>query len=172
MKIGFRKPSIKKSIKARTTGKIKRQMKSAVNPTYGKKGMGWVNDPKKAAYNKIYNKTTVSAIPKTSTNKSNANSNSMTNNYVDSDTPDLNYYTYDVNDLKYIKDNKKIKRHLKLYNFNRIAYLLFLLMSLFGFFGFLSIPFAIISILVIVSSHKKIQYLKLLLRKTDDEKQQ
>ncbi|WP_346913831.1 hypothetical protein [Clostridium sp.] len=59
MKIGMRKPSIKKSIKARTTGKAKRAVKSAVNPLYGKKGMGWINDPKKAAYNKVYNKTTV-----------------------------------------------------------------------------------------------------------------
>ncbi len=59
MKVGVRKPSIKKSIKARTTGKAKRAVKSAVNPFYGKKGMGWVNDPKKAAYNKVYNKTTV-----------------------------------------------------------------------------------------------------------------
>jgi hypothetical protein len=59
MKVGVRKPSIKKSIKARTTGKAKRTIKSSVNPLYGKKGMGWVNDPKKVAYNKVYNKTTV-----------------------------------------------------------------------------------------------------------------
>lgn len=59
MKVGVRKPSIKKSIKARTTGKAKRAVKSAVNPLYGKKGMGWINDPKKAAYNKVYNKTSV-----------------------------------------------------------------------------------------------------------------
>lgn len=32
-------------------------MKKAVNPLYGKKGMGWVKDPKKAMYNKVYNKT-------------------------------------------------------------------------------------------------------------------
>lgn len=59
MKVGVRKPSIKKSIKARTTGKAKRAVKSAVNPLYGKKGMGWINDPKKAAYNKVYNKTSI-----------------------------------------------------------------------------------------------------------------
>lgn len=58
MKIGFRKPSVKKSIKARTTGKLKRQMKSSIDPTYGKKGAGWVKNPKKAAYNKVYQKTT------------------------------------------------------------------------------------------------------------------
>ena len=58
MKMGMRKPSIKKSFKARTTGKAKRAIKKAVIPGYGKKGMGWIKDPKKAAYNKVYNKTT------------------------------------------------------------------------------------------------------------------
>ena len=58
MKVGMRKPSVKKSIKARTTGKAKRAVKKAVIPGYGKKGSGWIKDPKKAAYNKVYNKTT------------------------------------------------------------------------------------------------------------------
>lgn len=60
MKIGFRIPSLKKSFKARTTSKLKRKMKSAIDPTYGKKGVGWFKNPKKALYNKIYNKTTKS----------------------------------------------------------------------------------------------------------------
>lgn len=60
MKFGVRKPSLKKSFKARTTGKAKRAIKKAVIPGYGKKGMGWVRNPKKAAYNKVYNKTSVS----------------------------------------------------------------------------------------------------------------
>lgn len=60
MKFGVRKPSVKKSIKARTTGKAKRAIKKAVIPGYGKKGTGWIKNPKKAAYNKIYNKTTFS----------------------------------------------------------------------------------------------------------------
>lgn len=60
MKTGIRKPNLKKSIKARTTGKLKRQVKKAVIPGYGKKGMGWIKNPKKAAYNKVYNKTTFS----------------------------------------------------------------------------------------------------------------
>ena len=62
MKIGMRKPSLKKSVKARTIGKAKRSVKKAVIPGYGKKGMGWVKDPKKAAYNKVYNKTTFGII--------------------------------------------------------------------------------------------------------------
>ena len=61
MKVGIRTHSIGKSVSARTTGRAKRQIKKAINPAYGKKGMGWINDPKKAAYNKVYNKTTVSA---------------------------------------------------------------------------------------------------------------
>ncbi len=60
MKIGLRKPSLKKSFKARTTGKVKRKVKKTVNPLYGKKGMGWIRSPKKAVYNKVYNKTSFS----------------------------------------------------------------------------------------------------------------
>ncbi|SCJ99097.1 Uncharacterised protein [uncultured Clostridium sp.] len=60
MKIGIRKPSLKKSIKARTTGKAKRKLKKAIIPGYGKKGTGWIKNPKKAAYNKVYKKTTFS----------------------------------------------------------------------------------------------------------------
>ena len=62
MKIGMRKPSLKKSIKARTTGKVKKSVKKTVIPGYGKKGMGWIKDPKKAAYNKVYNKTSFSLL--------------------------------------------------------------------------------------------------------------
>lgn len=60
MKFGMRKPSIKKSIKARTTAKYKRKVKKAFIPSYGKKGMGWIKNPKKAAYNKVYKKTSFS----------------------------------------------------------------------------------------------------------------
>lgn len=60
MKFGMRKPSIKKSLSARTTGRAKRAVKKAFIPGYGRKGMGWLKDPKRAAYNKIYNKTTFS----------------------------------------------------------------------------------------------------------------
>lgn len=56
----MRTPSLKKSIKARTTGKAKRAVKKAVIPGYGKKGTGWLKNPKKAAYNKVYNKTSFS----------------------------------------------------------------------------------------------------------------
>lgn len=60
MKFGIRKPSIKKSISARTTGRLNRAVKKAIIPGYGKKGMGWITNPKKAAYNKIYRKTSFS----------------------------------------------------------------------------------------------------------------
>ena len=58
MKLGFRTPSIKKSISARTTGRAKRALKKAVIPGYGKKGTGWLKNPRKAVYNKVYKKTT------------------------------------------------------------------------------------------------------------------
>jgi len=60
MKIGIRTPSLKKSIKARTTSKLKRKVKSTINPLYGKKGTGMIFEPKKAIYNKVYNKTSFS----------------------------------------------------------------------------------------------------------------
>lgn len=59
MKFGIRKPSIKKSIKARTTSRVKRAVKKSIIPFYGKKGMGWVRNPKRALYNKVYRKTTI-----------------------------------------------------------------------------------------------------------------
>ena len=61
MKVGMRKPSIKKSISARTTGRLNRAVKSSINPLYGKKGMG-VLHPKKALYNKVYKKATFSIV--------------------------------------------------------------------------------------------------------------
>lgn len=62
MKFGVRTPSLKKSISARTTGRAKRSIKRALVPGYGKKGRGWITNPRKAAYNKIYRKTTVSFL--------------------------------------------------------------------------------------------------------------
>lgn len=60
MKFGMRKPSLTKSFKARTTTKYKRKVKKALIPGYGNKGMGWAKNPKKAAYNKVYKKTSFS----------------------------------------------------------------------------------------------------------------
>lgn len=60
MKFGMRKPSVNKMIKARTTGRLKRSVKKSVIPFYGQKGAGWIKDPKRAAYNKVYNKTSFS----------------------------------------------------------------------------------------------------------------
>ena len=54
----MRKPSLKKSFKARTTGKLKRKVKKAVNPFYGKRGVGFIKSPKKSIRNKVYKKTT------------------------------------------------------------------------------------------------------------------
>lgn len=61
MKFGLRKPNLKSRVKARTTGKMKRKAKSAVNPFYGKKGSG-LRNPKRAAYNKVYEVTPKSAL--------------------------------------------------------------------------------------------------------------
>ncbi len=60
MKMGMRKPRIKKSISARTTGKAKRAVKKSINPMYGKKGVGFAKSPTKSVKNKVYKKTTFS----------------------------------------------------------------------------------------------------------------
>lgn len=58
MRIGFRTPSLRKSLSARTTGRLTRQVKAAVIPGYGKKGMGWIKNPRRAAHNAVYRRTT------------------------------------------------------------------------------------------------------------------
>ena len=57
MKFGFRKPSLKRSISARTTGRVNRAIKRALIPGYGKRGMGILH-PKKAIYNRVYRRAT------------------------------------------------------------------------------------------------------------------
>jgi len=48
MKFGIRTPSITRSIRARTTGALRWTIKRSVNPLYGKKGTGWIRNPRKA----------------------------------------------------------------------------------------------------------------------------
>jgi hypothetical protein len=57
MKFGMRRPSIKRSIAARTSPK--RIIKNALG-LRAPRGYGWITNPKKAAYNRIYNRTTFS----------------------------------------------------------------------------------------------------------------
>jgi hypothetical protein len=54
MKIGFRIPNLSKRIAARTS------LKRVIRHNLGFKaprGMGWMTNPKRAMYNKVYNKT-------------------------------------------------------------------------------------------------------------------
>ena len=68
--MGVRRPSVRRSVSARTTGRVKRSVSRTVNPLYEKKGMGYVNNPQKAIYNSIYNKTTVGVNPLSDDNSS------------------------------------------------------------------------------------------------------
>ena len=60
MRIGMRKPSVTRMIKARTTGRAKRAVKKAVIPGYGRRGMGFVKNPKRSVKGAIYRRTTFS----------------------------------------------------------------------------------------------------------------
>jgi hypothetical protein len=57
MKFGLRKPSLRKSLSARTSpSRLIRHSLGLKAP----KGFGWLTNPKKAAYNRVYNRTTFS----------------------------------------------------------------------------------------------------------------
>ena len=59
MKFGFRIPNLNKRIAARTSWKrVVRHNLGFKAP----KGMGWITDPKKALYNRIYNRTTTGCM--------------------------------------------------------------------------------------------------------------
>lgn len=58
----FRKPSLKASFKARTTGRAKRAVKRAIIPGYGKKGIGFIKNPKRSMYNAVYHRTSIDTL--------------------------------------------------------------------------------------------------------------
>ncbi|MGH4052890.1 MAG: hypothetical protein ACREVX_16445 [Clostridium sp.] len=57
MKIGLRKPSLKKMISSRTS--VKRIIRHNLGVKVPR-GYGWFTNPKKAAYNRVYNRTSFS----------------------------------------------------------------------------------------------------------------
>jgi hypothetical protein len=57
MKCGLRRPSLKRSLAARTSPRrVLRQSLGLRAP----RGGGWITDPRKAAYNRLYRRSTVS----------------------------------------------------------------------------------------------------------------
>lgn len=57
MKFGLRKPSLRKSFAARTS--LKRVVRHSLG-VKAPRGAGWLTNPKKAAYNRVYSRSTVS----------------------------------------------------------------------------------------------------------------
>lgn len=55
VRFGFRIPSLKKRIGARTS--LKRLVKNRLG-LRAPRGWGWITNPRKAAYNRVYNRTT------------------------------------------------------------------------------------------------------------------
>ena len=55
VKFGFRVPSLTKRISARTS--LKRYVQNNLG-LKAPRGWGWLTNPKKAAYNRVYNRTT------------------------------------------------------------------------------------------------------------------
>lgn len=104
MKIGVRKPSIKKSVKARTTGKIERSIKKSINPIYGNKGIGFPKNPVKSINNSIYHKSTIGV-----SDILNSNLNSSSNNRNNNATDNSNSFTNTQNNKSSISKNNKLK---------------------------------------------------------------
>ncbi|MFM8705538.1 MAG: hypothetical protein ACKOHG_17075 [Planctomycetia bacterium] len=55
MRFGFRVPSLKKRLSARTS--LKRYVRNNLG-LKAPRGWGWLTNPRKAAYNRVYNRTT------------------------------------------------------------------------------------------------------------------
>ena len=55
VRIGFRIPSLKKRLAARTS--LKRYVRHSLG-FKAPRGWGWLTNPRKAAYNRVYNRTT------------------------------------------------------------------------------------------------------------------
>jgi hypothetical protein len=55
IRFGFRMPSLRKRISARTS--LKRYVRHSLG-LKAPRGWGWVTNPRRAAYNRVYNRTT------------------------------------------------------------------------------------------------------------------
>ena len=55
VRFGFRVPSLRKRISARTS--LKRYVRNNLG-LKAPRGWGWITNPRKAAYNRVYNRTT------------------------------------------------------------------------------------------------------------------
>jgi hypothetical protein len=55
VRFGFRVPSLKKRLSARTS--LKRYLRNNLG-LKAPRGWGWLTNPRKAAYNRVYNRTT------------------------------------------------------------------------------------------------------------------
>jgi hypothetical protein len=59
MKFGIRTPSLRKRIAARTS--LKRYVRHSLG-FKAPRGWGWLTNPRRAAYNRVYNRTTVGCV--------------------------------------------------------------------------------------------------------------
>lgn len=137
MKFGYRKPNLKKSIKARTTGKIKRSVRKSINPVYGKNGIAYAKNPKKAIQNSIYHKTTFDTTKSIKNTILNTYSKPMNNKKIDVPN-DKN-----IKNIKNIKTTKATERNEKIIiplspTQDKIANIISIIIAIL-FFGFISI---------------------------------
>jgi hypothetical protein len=138
MKFGYRKPNLKKSIKARTTGKIKRSVRKSINPVYGQNGIGYAKNPKKAIQNSIYHKTTFDITK------------SIKNTILNTYSKPMNNKKIDVPNDKNIKTTTATERKEKIIiplspTQDKIANIISIIIAIlfFGFIGILIVSFIV-----------------------------
>ena len=141
MKFGIRKPSFKKSWGARTS------FKRAFMPRMPK-GYGFLRNPKKALYNKIYNKTTISVFDLFKRSKSN-----FTSSYLEEQKSEIR------NNVVYNNECPKCSICEKVYDVNvelpKVNLIIFIIGLLIGYWVHFIIVLAFILIIYNLVTTKK-----------------
>lgn len=142
---------------------MKKAAKRTVNPLYGKKGMGLVNNPKKALYNKVYNSTTIGMSDFLETASKNENLTRNNQNNSDSQSKEFladsnikstktknNTPLYEITNDNKVKIGKRIytKKQVKKY-----AMLFLILSVVYMIIGIYFFPFFIIGLFLLWTSH-------------------
>lgn len=145
MRSVIRKPSPRKSISARTTGKVTRAVKKSVNPMYGKKGTGLITDPKRSMYNHVYNKTSVGVDDLIPSSGSHSSSISHTASTTTSQIPTSKVVVTNSNIAEMVTKHPQIIDALEGYYKRRIA-----LGAILLFIGIISISYSPIATAVLI----------------------
>ena len=146
MRSVIRKPSPRKSISARTTGRVTHAVKKSVNPLYGKKGTGLIKDPKRSVYNHVYNETSIGLDDLVPSSKHSSNSySSHAESPTVSHIPTTKVVVTNSNIAEMVKQHPQIIDALEGYYKRRITLAVILL-----FIGIVAISYKPLATVILV----------------------